>query len=283
MRKKWRDFNREFISGSYGMTLTEVLVAVAITSVVLVFAFNLITDFTRQAWEHESKARMTDEAELAANVIKSQLPQFITSVTGPLGTDAPPANFWVCTSSDCKMSITYKYKNLNGDTSSSEVNPIRAKCESIQDARLATAGVGLNTKATGSLGAAKCLECPVGKAPRISLDIYDFDATSGAPTVTGTMDFPKNPEDVGRSTKQGALAMGICVDWPGYSYNAGNGLTDTRYDNWVIIAIPVWAYRTLHARMTEPEIRDSFYARPPRIQVSPNNRFAPDFRFIPYR
>lgn len=284
MKKKLRYFNREFISGSYGMTLTEVLISVGITSVVLVFAFNLITDFTRRSWEHETKSKAMDELELAANIIISSLPQFITSVTGPMGEDVPPATFWSCTSSDCVMSVVYSYKDLNGVSASTTLNPLRADCVSVTDARLATSGVGLNTKANGSLGAAKCLHCPVGKAPRISVNMYSFDATSGAPTVrTPAMFFPK---DIGQTSKQGSLAMGICVDWPAYLYNDGTAtatLNVNRYDRWSVTLIPVFAKDAQRGGMTDAQIAASLNSLERKILVSPTNRFAPDFGFMPSR
>lgn len=284
MGKLTRFLDRKLLSGSCGMTLPEVMVSVGITSIVIYFAFNLLTDFSRRAWEHEAKSKAIDERELAANIIKKELTQFITSVTGPYG-EVSPSNFWTCTSSSCVMNIVYKHKDIDGNPASTPLNPppLQAECVNITDARLATAGVGLHSKANGSLGAAKCLQCPVGKAPRITLNLYSFDAASGAPTLSGTRNFP---EEVGVMSRQGSLAMGLCVDWPAYAYNVGTAATPlnvNRYDRWSVTLIPVFSRYAQRGGMTESEIAASLSTVGSKILVSPTRRLAPDFRFTPVK
>ncbi len=273
-------------SGSVGMTLPEVLVSVAITGIVGSLAFNLLTDFTRRAWEHESKSQTLDERELAANIIKRELSQFITSVTGPYGEDLPDTNFWSCNSSACVMSVTYSYQHIDGATGNAILEPLRADCVDISDARLKPAAVDLHNKAKGSLRAAKCLECPAGKAPRLSVNIYKYDATSGEPTVTTTKFFPPEEQDVGRMSRQGTLAMGICIDWPSYQYNLGTAATSlnvNRYDRWAITLIPVYARVAQMGGMDNAKIAASLATADSKVLVTTSKRLAPDFKYTPVK
>ncbi len=273
------------------MTLPEVLVSVAITGIVGSLAFNLLTDFSRRAWEHEAKSKAIDERELAANIIKRELSQFITSVTGPYGEVVPPADFWRCTSSLCEMKVNYRYRNINGaestvllsNASLSTPSPLSAECVDISDARLAPAGVGLHNKAKGSLGNIKCLECPAGKAPRITVNMYKVDATSGAPSVVGSRTYPR---DVGKVKDQGLLAMGICVDWPAYQYNVdtvGTPLPVDRYDRWAVTLIPVYARTAQMGGMDNAKIAASLATADSKVLVSTSKRLAPDFKYTPLK
>lgn len=278
-------------SGAVGMTLPEVLVSVAITGIVGSLAFNLLTDFTRRAWEHEARSKAIDQRELAANTIKRELPQFIKSVTGPYGEDAPTAGFWGCTPSSCEMKVNYKYRDINGAESTVLLSnaslvtpsPLSAECVDISDVRLAPAGVGLHDKAKGSLGSTKCLECPAGKAPRVSVTMYKFDSTSGAPSVVGSRTYPK---DVGKIKDQGLLAMGICVDWPRYQHDIGTAATPLnvdRYDRWEVTLVPVYPRLAQSGGMNYEEIGKSLQSMPSKILVSPSKRLGPEFRLTPVR
>lgn len=276
-------FLRSLRAGTAGITLPEVLVSVAITGIVGSLAFNLLTDFTRRAWEHEAKSRTIDERELAANIIKRELPQFIKSVTGSYGEDLPATNFWSCDSSACVMSVTYSYQDINGATGNPVLEPLRADCVDISDARLKPAAVDLHNKAKGSLGAAKCLECTAGKAPQISVNMYRFDANTGAPSVIGTRTFPQT---VGRMANQGSLAMGICVDWPTYQHNVGTAATPlnvNRYDRWEVTLVPVYPRLAQRGGMVDEEIKQSLQSMPSKILISPSKRLAPEFRLTPVK
>ena len=263
------------------MTLPEVMVSVGITSVVGYLAFNLITDFTRRAWEHEARSRALDERELAAKLIKNELPRFIPSVTGPLGEDNPSnVNLWGCNPSACVMKIKHKYSDINGVEATTDLEPLRADCVDVSDARLAQEGVDLNTKAVAkavqTIGTTKCLSCPAGKAPRVSVTMYRFDPTSGAPSVVSTKMFP---QAVGKNSNQGALAMGICVDWPAYQYDLGID----RYDRWEITLIPIFAGRAQFGGMKAPQISESLFSLDSKILISPSRRMPSDFKYTPLK
>ena len=283
-------------SGSVGMTLPEVLVSVAITGIVGSLAFNLLTDFTRRAWEHEARTKAIDQRELAANIIKREVSQFIKSVTGPYGEDAPPDDFWRCTPSSCEMKVNYKYRDINGAESTVLLSnaslvtpsPLSAECVDISDARLAPAEVKLHEKAKmdfpGDTPAnSKCLKCPAGKAPRITVTMYKFDATSGAPSVVSRRTYPK---DVGKIKDQGLLAMGICVDWPKYQHNVGTAVTPlnvNRYDRWEVTLVPVYPRLAQSGGMKDGEIKESLQRMPSKILISPSKRLGPEFRLTPVR
>jgi hypothetical protein len=263
------------------MTLPEVLVSVAITGIVGSLAFNLLTDFTRRAWEHEARTKAIDQRELAANMIRREVSQFIKSVTGPYGEDAPSADLWTCNSSLCEMKILYKYQDINGGSGSKELFPLKAECLDVSDARLALlpSDLGLHAKAKGSLGNTKCLECPAGKAPRLAVTMYKFDSTSGAPTLVDTKYFPQT---VGKMSNQGSLAMGVCLDWPAYQYHNGIAVVP-RYDRWEVTLITVYARFSQRGGMTAVEISDSLARSETKILVSPSRRLAPDFRYTPVK
>ena len=288
-------------SGSVGMTLPEVLVSVAITGIVGSLAFNLITDFTRRAWEHESKSKAIDERELAANIIRRELSQFVTSVTGPYGEVVPPADFWRCTTSSCEMKVNYRYRDINGGESTvllgnpspstpalSTPPPLRADCVDISDARLAPGDVKLHEKAKrdfpgDTTANSKCLKCPAGKAPQISVNMYRFDANTGAPSVIGTRTFP---QAIGRMANQGNLAMGICVDWPAYKYNVGTAVTPLlvdRYDRWAVTLIPVYARTAQMGGMDNAKIAASLGTADSKVLVSTSKRLAPEFKYTPLK
>jgi hypothetical protein len=264
------------------MTLPEVLVSVAITGIVGSLAFNLLTDFTRRAWEHEARTKAIDQRELAANMIRREVSQFIKSVTGPYGEDAPSADLWTCNSSLCEMKILYKYQDINGGSGSKELFPLKAECLDVSDARLALlpSDLGLHAKAKGSLGNTKCLECPAGKAPRLAVTMYKFDSTSGAPTLVDTKYFPQN---VGKMRDQGLLAMGVCVDWPSYPYNNGTGADVPRYDRWAVTLIPVYARTAQMGGMDNAKIAASLATADSKVLVSTSKRLAPDFKYTPLK
>jgi len=283
-------------SGSVGMTLPEVLVSVAITGIVGSLAFNLITDFTRRAWQHEARSKAIDERELAANIIKRELPQFIKSVTGPYGEVVPSADFWSCTPSSCEMKVNYKYRDINGAESTVLLSnaslvtpsPLRAECVDISDARLAPGDVKLHEKAKrdfpgDTTANSKCLKCPAGKAPQISVNMYRFDANTGAPSIIGTRTFP---QAVGRMANQGNLAMGICVDWPAYKYNVGTAVTPLlvdRYDRWAVTLIPVYARTAQMGGMDNAKIAASLATADSKVLVSTSKRLAPEFKYTPLK
>jgi len=276
-------------SGSVGMTLPEVLVSVAITGIVGSFAFNLITDFTRRAWEHEAKSKAIDQRELAGNIIKRELPQFITSVTGRYGKGVPPVDFWTCNPASCRMKINYQYQDVNlGAVTSKDLFPLEAKCDDVSDARLAPADVNLHEKAKKDfpgdpIADSKCLKCPAGKAPRLAVTMYKFDSTSGAPTLVDTKYFPQT---VGKIRDQGLLAMGICVDWPPYQHNDGTAAAtqnDNRYDRWAVTLIPVYARTAQMGGMNDQEIAASLASAEIKILLSKSKRLAPDFRITPVK
>jgi type II secretory pathway pseudopilin PulG len=275
-----RTVSNFFVDHISGMSLPEVMVSVAITSVVGYLAFGLITDFNQRAWEHEAKSRALDERELAANIIKRELPQFINSVTGPYGETRPASSTWTCTSASCRMEIDYQYSDINGNSDSRPLIPIEAKCVDITDTRLANSDVKLNEKAKGTLGFPKCIECPPGKAPQVSVKMYRFDANTGAPSVTGFRTFPR---DVGKMSTQGSLAMGICVDWPSYQYNAGMGLNVNRYDRWEVTLIPVYPRLAQRGGMKPKEIEQSLQSTPSKILISPSKRLGPELRLTPVK
>ena len=280
-----RQFSRFPADHISGMSLPEVMVSVAITSVVGYLAFGLITDFNQRAWEHEARSRTLDERELAANIIKRELPQFINSVTGPYGELEPNSpsspSFWTCTPASCRMEIKYQFSDINGGSGSNDLVPIQANCVDITDTRLANPKVELNKKAKGTLDSSKCLvECPAGKAPQISVNMYRFDANTGAPSVIGTRTFP---QAVGRMANQGNLAMGICVDWPTYQHNAGIGLNVNRYDRWEVTLVPVYPRLAQRGGMEDEEIKQSLQSTPSKILISPSKRLGPELRLTPVR
>ena len=264
---------------SSGMTLTETLVGVAITSVVSVFAMNLITEYTRRAWEGETKAGVTAEMEAASGRIKKTLPQFVVSVTDNNGTTAPGSNFWKCTASACSMSVNYKFTNMDGVPDSAALNPMRADCVAIADTALAPAAVGLHSKSRISAAGSGCLSCPVGQAPQLTVNLYDFNPTTGVPTIVGTTKFPYA---VGNMAKQSALAMGVCLTAAPYSYRFKIDSL-TRYDRWEVTLIPVYSRRAPTSGMTDSEIGSNLVAAPDKILITPPRRFAPGFLYTPYR
>ena len=283
-------------SGSVGMTLPEVLVSVAITGIVGSLAFNLLTDFTRRAWEHEARSKAIDQRELAANIIKREVSQFIKSVTGPYGEDAPTADFWRCTPSSCEMKVNYKYRDINGAESTVLLSnaslvtpsPLSAECVDISDVRLAPAGVKLHEKAKmdfpdDTTENSRCLKCPAGKAPRITVTMYKFDATSGAPSVVSRRTYPK---DVGKIKDQDLLAMGICVEWPKYQYNVGTvgtPLNVPRYNRWAVTLIPVYARTAQMGGMEDKQIAASIASESSKVLVTTSQRLAPDFKYTPVK
>jgi hypothetical protein len=285
---------------SSGLSLAEIMVGVAITGIVSVFAMNQVSDFTRRQWEAETKSNAVAETELAADAIKKTLPQFVYSVTGSNGETAPPSNFWSCNSTSCVMQIDYQYTNIDGAAGAPlpALRPIQADCVPIQDAKLATAGVGLDEKAALPFPAPpavrtgdhpSCLSCATGKAPRLIVRTYNFDATTGVPSIAGTFYYPKrngSVEQVGSMNRQSNLAMGICVETLAYQENLGTALQPlnvNRYDRWKISLIPVYSRIAPTAQRSEAQIKSDLQSPVTEILISAPQRFAPGFRITPVR
>lgn len=246
---------------SSGYSLAEIMVGVAITGVVSVFAMNQLSDFTRRQWEAETKASAVAETELAAEIIKKTLPQFVHSVTDTNGENVPqtitahdvqpPKSFWSCLQpkperpwsssqqplENCAMSINYQYTDINGNTATEWVTPLEVKCVKVVDNVLRRprvylkekAGVVHPTRGFGFLDSS-CLSCTWDtsvqggwtSAPQLTLRTYSFDSETGAPTVAGTFTYPKVKEqEFGSWNRQGVLAMGVCVEAPAYTENDG--------------------------------------------------------------
>lgn len=275
-----------------GLSLAELMVGVAITGIVSVFAMSQFSDFTRRKWEAETKASSVAETELAAQVIKKTLPQFLPSVVGDNGETVPPSSFWSCTSTSCIMNINYQYTNIEGVAANSSVTPMRADCVSIQDSRLASAVVGLDEKATLPFPAPpaartsddpSCLSCATGLAPQLTVNTYNFDSTSGAPSVAATFKYPKV---VGSLTRQGNLAMGVCVKAPAYQENEGTvaqPLIVNRYDRWKVTLVPVYPRLAPSSQRSDAQIKSDLQAPFVEILISASQRFAPGFRVIPIK
>lgn len=274
-----------FPKSSAGLSLAELMVGVAITGIVSVFAMNQFSDFTRRQWEAETKASAVAETELAAEVIKKTLPQFIHSVTGTNGETVPLSSFWSCNSAGCTMTISYNYTNNDGVAAANPatVTPMKADCVSITDAKLSSPAVGLHEKAAIP-GNPNCLSCARGKAPQLTLSTYTFDASSGAP-IKGPKDlvFPK---EIGAMAKQGNLAMGVCVEASAYSENIGTAtqpLPVTRYDRWRITLIPVYSRLAPSAQRSGAQIKSDLQSPVTEILISAPQRFAPGFKVTPIR
>ncbi len=262
-----------------GMTLPEVLVTIAITGIVSTFGYRLFSDFAAFTWSQEVKAAAIDQRELAAQLIRKTLPNFVESVTGPLGAVAPSPSFWVCNSSRCRMNVTYLYTNINGAQDSIPLEPMRADCVSVENARLSANEISL--KATDTALGSRCLRCEAGKLPQLTIRLYQYDATTGFPTVSGERKFPTT---VGSLSKQGAIAMGVCVEASPYNEALGNGLaigSGIRYDRWSVSLIPVVPLRTLRSSMTAADISSSLGFLPDKIPITKESRFAPGFRYTP--
>jgi hypothetical protein len=182
------------------------------------------------------------------------------------------------------MEIKYQFSDINGGSGSADLVPIQANCVDIADARLANPNVELNKKAKGTLVSSRCLvECPAGKAPQISVNMYRFDANTGAPSVIGTRTFPQT---VGRMANQGNLAMGICVDWPAYQYNvdtAATPLNVNRYDRWEVTLVPVYPRLAQRGGVKDEEVKQSLESTPSKILISPSKRLDPELRVTPVR
>ena len=243
-----------------GLSLAEIMVGVAITGVVSVFAMNQLSDFTKRQWEAETKASAVAETELAAEIIKKTLPQFVHSVTNTNGENVPqtitdhdvqpPKSFWSCLQpkperpwnsaqqplENCAMSINYEYTNINGDAAADWVTPLEVKCVKVVDNVLRRPRVYLKEKAgivhpTRGFGFldSSCLSCTWDTSvqggwtsvPQLTVRTYTFDPSTGAPTVAGTFSYPKTIDDVGSWKRQGVLAMGVCVEAPAYTENIG--------------------------------------------------------------
>jgi len=280
-----------------GMTLPEILIGLAITGVVSVFAMNLLVDFNRRAWESETKASANADVEAASALIKKNLPFFVQSVSDPTGNDPygstqPDSSNWTCSGSSCtwkcyagiktycEMSLSYSYKDINGTNYSDTLTPIHAECYDPIDSIFGQPAVGLNTKAVDSTLGSACLTCPAGKAPQLRVAYYTFDATTGAPTEA-TRVFPQS---VGMMSRQGVLAMGACFNIDGYTYNDGTASAAaniTRYDRWKITLIPVYTSMAPSASQTASQINQALRASSEKILITRPSRFGPGFRFTP--
>ena len=264
-----------------GMTLPEALVGLAITSAVSVFAMNLITDFIRRKWEAETKAGVTSEIEVATSMMKNTLPPLVENVIDSVGKRAPGPSIWTCSTGTCSISVNYSYKDIDGVPGSTLLSPMRADCVEVADSALAPADVGLHTKSTISAAGSGCLSCPEGQAPQLTVNLYNFNPTTGVPTTVGTKKFPFT---VGKMSKQSALAIGVCVTNAPYSYKYFNtNPAVVRYDRWEVTLIPVYARRAPTSGMTATEIGSLLVAAPDKILITPSRRFAPGFRYTPIK
>ncbi len=271
-----------------GLSLAEIMVGVAITGIVSVFAMNQLTDFTKRQWESETKASSVAETELASQILGKTLPLFVASVNGSDGlTNATP---WSCSTSSCTMSILYLHSDIDGNPLSTTVTPLRADCVAIQDARLNNETVALRKKASIMTSSSpetfdsSCLTCPAGQAPQLTVKTYDFNATTGAPTEAATMRFPKS---VGELSKQGSLTMGVCVKTSPYQENMGPSVTQrwdvTKYDRWSVTLRSVYSRVSVTAGMQAGTIANSLQANSTPIIISVPKRFAPGFRVTPVK
>ncbi len=280
-----------FPESGAGLSLAEIMVGVAITGIVSVFAMNQFSDFTRRQWEAETKASAVAETELAAEVIQKNLPQFVHSVTGTNGETAPPSTFWTCNSMGCTMNISYNYTNNDGvaATDPATVTPMKAECVSIEDAKLSSDAVGLHERAVLP-GNPRCLTCDTGKAPRLTVSTYTFDASSGAP-IKGPKDL-EFPKKVGSMARQGNLAMGVCVEVASYEERLGSvfqtasgpvvqDLNIPRFDRWRITLIPVYSRLAPSAQRSGSQIKSDLQSPVTEILISAPQRFAPGFKVTP--
>lgn len=271
-----------------GFSLAELMIGVAITGIVSVFAMNQLSDFTKRQWESETKASSVAETEVVSQIIGKTLPLFVASVNGSDGlTNATP---WSCTASSCTMTINYSYSDIDGNPLSTPVTPMRADCVAIQNARLNNETVALRKKASIMTSSSpetfdsSCLTCPAGQAPQLTVKTYDFNATTGAPTEAATMRFPKS---VGELSKQGSLTMGVCVKTSPYQENMGPSVTQrwdvTKYDRWNVTLRPVYARVSVTAGMQASTIANSLQANSTPIVISVPKRFAPGMRVTPVK
>lgn len=317
---------------SSGLSLAEVMVGVGITGIVSVIAMNQLSDFTRRQWEAETKASAVAETELAAQIIQKTLPQFVHSVTNTNGekmpqtiTDhdvQPPMSFWSCLQpkeerpwnssqqprENCAMSVNYQYTDVDGNPATQWVTPLEVKCVKVVDNVLRRPRVQLKEKAgivhpTRGFGFldSSCLSCRWDtsvqggwtSAPQLTVRTYTFDPSTGAPSVAGEFSYPKNTNDVGSWKRQGLLAMGVCVEAPGYTENMGTvtqRLDVTRYDRWKITLVPVYS-RAAPFPKGNSEIEGDYLdrvggqlqANRTEILISVPKRFAPGFRVTPIK
>ena len=281
-----------FLNKKSGLSLAEVMVGVAITGIVSVFAMKQLSDFTKRQWESETKASSVAETELAAQIIGKTLPLFVASVNGSDGlTDATP---WGCfrSGTSCTMTINYSYSDIDGNPLSTPVTltPMEVNCEVIQDARLTNETVALRKKASIMTSSSpetfdsSCLTCPAGKAPQLKLRTYEFNSTTGAPTESLPILFPKT---VGELSKQGSLSMGVCFKTSPYQENMGPSVTQrwdvTKYDRWNVTLRPVYSRVSVTAGMPASSIEKSLQANSTTIFISVPKRFAPGMRVTPVK
>ena len=273
-----------------GVSLAEIMVGVAITGIVSVFAMNQLSDFTKRQWESETKASSVAETELAAQIIGKTLPLFVASVNGSDGlTNASP---WGCfrSGTSCTMTINYSYSDIDGNPLSTPVTPMEVNCEVIQDARLTNETVALRKKASIMTSSSpetfdsSCLTCPAGKAPQLKLRTYEFNSTTGAPTESLPIFFPKK---VGELSKQGSLSMGVCFKTSPYQENMGPSVTQPwnvdKYDRWNVTLRPVYSRVSVTAGMQASSIEKSLQANSTSIVISVPKRFAPGMRVTPVK
>ncbi len=250
------------------MTLPEVMIVVAISGIVMMLGSKILIDFFTQSRLREAKVQAVSERETASQFIKKSLTGFVPIVTGVGGKTAPAANFWVCSASSCVM------------TAPTGATPLRVDCASVSDERLRQSSI--NTIARDQQLGAKCLTCPAGRAPQVSVSMFRYDPTTGNPTtVISTKQFPNV---VGALSNVGSLAMGVCVDVAPYRHKAGSPDSpweEIRYDRWSISLITVYLEKPLRASMTPAEVSSSLAYRADKIFISPDRRFAPGFRFVP--
>lgn len=276
------------IDARSGLSLAELMVGVAITGAVSVIAMKQLSDFTKRQWESETKADSVAETELAAQIIGKTLPLFVQSVNGAEGlTNATP---WSCSGTSCTMTINYSYSDIDGNPLSTTVTPLRADCVAIQDARLTNETVALRKKASLMTSSSpetfdsSCLTCPAGQAPQLTVRTYEFNATTGAPTESPPIRFPKT---VGALSKQGSLTMGVCVKTSPYQENMGPSFTQrwdvTKYDRWNVTLRPVYSRVSVTGETQASTIEKSLQANSSTIVISAPKRFAPRMRVTPVK
>lgn len=267
-----------------GLSLAEIMVGVAITGIVSLVALDQFTQLNRGMWANENRADTSQQLNQVSDMIRGNLPQFIPSAVGSDG-ETNPVGLWTCIENQrCTMSITY-----NTET----INPIVATCEPLQNVALRGTTQQSIFKAQymdPSLGVTSCLACGANDAPRLTINTYDIDAATNRPVLRNTVRIPSVENGVGNTSRNGALAMGVCVEAKPYQYNHGTSTAPywaARYDRWAVSLMPVFLARQLRPGLTgttfTQDLMGALSSIPEKLMLAPSRQFSPGIIYTPVR
>ena len=255
-----------------GFSLVELLVAIPIFAIVIIGAYRFYNQNQELNWAQEKKSFVISQNEITTKRLKTVLTPFVRDVTGADGSSMPPPSFWNCSGSRCTMDVA-----RGGAT----YRIIDAQCEDVENSDLKSMG-HLNDRAVSEVIKASCLQCPAGKAPKLTVNLYYWEGTSTIPKLAGTQTIP---QIVGRA-QDGLLAYGICVQAPGYvpfkGFMGRTGSTE-RYDRWTITLIPVFANKPIRSQPDADFIASSILVRNTAIMISGDRRLGEDASFTPIK